>query len=74
MPDLTDPQYLAHKAVATAIREGRLSRPNQHPCVDCGRRASQYDHRDYSKPLEVAPVCRRCNLARGPAFTQLVGA
>lgn len=68
MPDLNDPQYLAHKAVAQAISAGDLCRPDQHPCEDCGGRASQYDHRDYSKPLEVAPVCRRCNLARGPAI------
>ena len=29
--------------------------------------AYDYDHRDYSKPLEVDPVCRRCNQMRGPA-------
>ena len=61
------PQYLAHRAVAQAIRAGELKRPAEFLCADCGVRASEYDHRDYSKPLEVAPVCRRCNHARGPA-------
>jgi hypothetical protein len=37
-------------------------------CVDCGAQARDYDHRDYNKPLEVNPVCRRCNLRRGPAI------
>lgn len=26
-----------------------------------------YDHRDYSKPWAVEPVCDRCNTLRGPA-------
>lgn len=34
-------------------------------CVDCGKPAKQYDHRDYSKPLDVDPVCRGCNVKRG---------
>ena len=38
------------------------------PCVDCGAPARDYDHRDYNKPLDVEPVCRRCNILRGPAI------
>jgi hypothetical protein len=38
-------------------------------CVDCKRKpATIYEHRDYSKPLEVEPVCHYCNVRRGPAF------
>jgi hypothetical protein len=37
-------------------------------CVDCGESATEYDHRDYAKPLEVDPVCGRCNRKRGPAL------
>lgn len=38
-------------------------------CVDCKRApAKVYDHRDYSKPLEVEPVCHWCNSRRGPAL------
>lgn len=58
----------AHSAVAVAIRSGRLAHPSNFACEDCGGVASQYDHRDYSKPLEVAPVCAGCNVRRGPAI------
>ncbi len=38
-------------------------------CVDCQKnRANQYDHRDYSKPLMVEPVCNSCNGKRGSAI------
>lgn len=30
-----------------------------------------YDHRDYTKPLSVEPVCRSCNKLRGPAIGSL---
>lgn len=36
-------------------------------CVDCGKTAAAHDHRDWSKPLEVDPVCLSCNKKRGPA-------
>jgi hypothetical protein len=36
-------------------------------CVDCGGRAHHYDHRDYSRPLDVVPVCPSCNRKRGTA-------
>lgn len=57
----------ASRAVAKAIESGLLERPGKFSCVDCGRKASQYDHRDYTKPLSVEPVCRSCNVMRGPA-------
>ncbi len=53
-----------------AVVRGEL--PNlkllQVDCVDCGRRASAHDHRDYGKPLEVDPVCGSCNYKRGSAI------
>lgn len=36
-------------------------------CVDCGKVAKHYDHRNYSEPHRVDPVCISCNLKRGPA-------
>lgn len=54
-------------AVQKAIAAGTLQRPSAFPCKDCGRPAVQYDHRDYTKPLQVDPVCRSCNVMRGPA-------
>ncbi len=28
----------------------------------------EYEHRDYNRPLHVDPICRRCNLLRGPGI------
>lgn len=53
--------------VAKAVREGRLPRVNTQVCVDCGKQAQAYDHRRYSAPLDVVPVCTPCNFKRGPA-------
>ncbi len=63
----------AHAQVYAAVRRGEIPvLTGEIPCVDCGRAAQQYDHRDYNKPLDVDPVCRSCNYKRGPAaFTIL---
>lgn len=66
------PADIAHVAVGRAVRRGELERPANFPCADCGGPATEYDHRDYQKPLEVEPVCRRCNLLRGPALNSKV--
>jgi hypothetical protein len=66
-------QYKAHQLVARAIKDGALQRPETKPCTDCGGRATEYDHRDYSKPLDVQPVCRGCNARRGPAISNRTG-
>jgi hypothetical protein len=58
----------AHKAVADARRAGQLRAPSEFTCTDCQEPAVEYDHRDYGQPLKVDPVCRRCNLRRGPAI------
>lgn len=52
--------------VRRAIRRGELRPPKEKGCVDCGGQATTYDHRDYSKPLDVDPVCMGCNIRRGP--------
>lgn len=54
-------------AVRIAIDQGKLTAPYKLKCTDCGARATEYDHRDYAKPLDVEPVCRSCNKKRGPA-------
>jgi hypothetical protein len=53
-------------ATRSAILRGLLPPPTLFDCQDCGCRAKCYDHRDYSKPLEVEPVCWKCNTKRGP--------
>lgn len=59
----------AHQMVSLAIRLGFLPPIAQCVCVDCGAPAKHYDHRDYSKPLDVEPVCHACNVRRGPAIS-----
>lgn len=60
--------YPAQRAVLKAIKAGALPKlDGSIACVDCGAAAAVYDHREYAKPLEVAPVCRGCNVRRGPA-------
>lgn len=57
----------AQRAVQREIKAGRLTKATAHRCADCGEKASMWEHRDYTKPLQVEPVCRSCNHARGPA-------
>lgn len=68
----TRPDYLGKQAaqyeIALAIREGRLVHPTSLTCTDCDSPAVEYEHRDYNQPLCVDPICRRCNLRRGPAI------
>lgn len=59
-------RVVAAGRVAKAIREGSLPRADTFTCVDCDAPATQYDHRDYGHPLDVVPVCARCNRRRGP--------
>lgn len=66
-------QTLAHHQIAAAVRRGELVGLSVHfdagvPCVDCGKPAQCYDHRDYLEPLDVDPVCVKCNQDRGPAM------
>ena len=58
----------ARIAVSKAIKEGRLPPlDGSIACVDCGRAAEVWEHREYERPLDVDPVCRSCNCRRGPA-------
>lgn len=57
--------------VRYAIQRGKLPRPDTLVCADCGGQARCYDHRDYSMPLKVAPVCSKCNVKRGPGLPVL---
>lgn len=58
----------ASRAVAAAVYCGSIPKLSGLSCVDCGSQAHEYDHRDYSKPLDVDPVCRSCNRQRGHAL------
>ena len=52
--------------VFKAVKSGKLPRASTQKCMDCGAQAQCYDHRDYSKPHMVDPVCKRCDSKRGP--------
>lgn len=54
--------------VNRAVRYGRLLPPETFRCVDCDEWAEVWEHRDYSKPLQVEPVCKSCNALRGPGY------
>jgi hypothetical protein len=62
--------FRSHRMVSCAVKTGKLANLKKTviECTDCRmRRAIEYDHRDYFKPLDVEPVCRLCNVKRGPA-------
>lgn len=62
----------AHALVRKAVLAGELRALNGTiNCVDCGAPAVCYDHRSYSKPLDVQPVCKSCNKRRGHAVDVL---
>ena len=57
----------ARRLVASAISRGDLPWIDLLRCVDCGARAERYEHHDYNRPLDVEPVCHRCNVIRRQA-------
>jgi hypothetical protein len=61
-------QAQAAYQVNKAVRNGILPSASTLICVDCGKPAQCYEHRDYNKPLEVEPTCKSCNTRRGPAI------
>jgi hypothetical protein len=60
----TKERLAATAEVTKAVRNGLLPSPKTLECADCGNPARDYDHRDYSKPLEVEAVCHSCNIRR----------
>jgi hypothetical protein len=65
-------QKKAISLVGHAVRKGTLQPAKNCKCVDCGLNAFCYDHRDYDKPLDVVPVCRKCNFKRGPVKSKFI--
>ena len=57
----------AIRAVNTEVAAGRMQRAADFKCVDCGKQAKIYEHRDYDYPLAVVPTCHPCNIRRGSA-------
>jgi hypothetical protein len=66
----------ARRRVNYLVEQGRMPRPNDLPCFDCGRSSSpgaarhEYDHcQGYSSnhQLDVQPVCANCHRKREAA-------
>lgn len=57
-------KYSAHLKVWYAVKTGKLPHVTKLTCADCGKPAQNYHHEDYSKPLDVVPLCRYCHAAR----------
>lgn len=49
----------ARSMANTHLRRGKIKRK---PCENCGSKKAQMHHEDYSKPLEVRWLCRRCHV------------
>lgn len=56
--------------VYNEVRYGRLPKASDLKCIKCGEQAHCYDHRDYLKPLDVNPVCARCNKLMGEGLNK----
>lgn len=54
-----------------ALRNKRLEHWRGKTCIDCGKPAQCYDHRNYYYPMRVDPVCQSCNAKRGEGFPYL---
>ncbi len=54
-------RYAATQAVRKAVDAGYLPSISKCWCNRCGKRATEYHHADYAKPLEVEPLCRSCH-------------
>lgn len=60
--------YIALSKVRCAITRGALPHWRGLKCTDCEFPASGYEHRWYSRPLDVEPICQPCNVMRGMAY------
>lgn len=50
----------ARTTLGNAVRSGILER---FPCEVCGEKKTQGHHEDYTKPLDVRWLCRKCHAA-----------
>lgn len=62
----------ARAQVQRAIILGRLMPASSFRCTDCPEWATEYEHRNYSQPFAVDPVCTSCNCRRGPGTLGVV--
>ena len=51
---------------------GKLLSPTDCICFDCGVQATEYHHEDYSKPLDVIPLCSFCHIKRHEQISKIM--
>lgn len=64
---VSDMRKSISKRLRYAIDTGKLKDWRGQKCNFCGESAIGYEHRDYSQPFDVTPICRSCNWKLGPA-------
>jgi len=58
----------AMHVVSRLVSTGAIPPATSLKCVDCGKKAVLYDHRDYRRPKKVSALCKGCNNRRGPGL------
>ena len=57
-------KHLARSKVKVYADRGKIPKATDCICTDCGIQAEEYHHEDYSKALEVIPLCKPCHRKR----------
>lgn len=52
----------ARLLVTQAIESGSIPKASDVKCKRCGKQAYHYHHNDYTKPLDITPLCRKCHV------------
>ncbi len=53
---------LRYNGIQKATRQGKMKRAKDVQCEKCGKMADHRHHEDYSKPLDVVYLCRKCHV------------
>ena len=53
-----------YSTISSSTRNGTIRPARTRRCEDCGAAATQRHHEDYSKPLDVVYLCRKCHVLR----------
>lgn len=53
--------HATHHVVRAAVKSGQLPHIDTQSCAHCGQAAAEYHHPDYSRPLDVVPLCHSCH-------------
>ena len=59
-----DPEFRARVLARVAARKAY---PEPSPCESCGAERADRHHNDYSKPLDIRWLCRKCHIAEHAA-------